>query len=86
MPIAERTRRRWSKNPDFAVAEVSRRLGNGDPATFGRACRRWLGMEPGRYRRRARAIAAARRRCQVSRACTSAPFPTLIVLPTKAPT
>jgi AraC-like DNA-binding protein len=39
------------KNPDFGVAEVSHRLGYGDPANFGRACRRWFGMAPGRYRR-----------------------------------
>lgn len=39
-------------NPDFGVAEVSHRLGYGDPANFGRACRRWFGMAPGRYRRR----------------------------------
>jgi AraC-like DNA-binding protein len=39
------------KNPDFDVAEVSHRLGYGDPANFGRACRRWFGMAPGRYRR-----------------------------------
>ena len=38
-------------NPDFDVAEVSHRLGYGDPANFGRACRRWFGMAPGRYRR-----------------------------------
>jgi len=39
------------KNPAFGVAEVSHRLGHGDPANFGRACRRWFGMAPGRYRR-----------------------------------
>jgi AraC-like DNA-binding protein len=39
------------KNPAFDVAEVSHRLGYGDPANFGRACRRWFGMAPGRYRR-----------------------------------
>jgi AraC-like DNA-binding protein len=39
------------KNPDFGVAEVSHRLGYGDPANFGRACRRWFGMAPSRYRR-----------------------------------
>jgi AraC-like DNA-binding protein len=33
------------------VAEVSHRLGYGDPANFGRAFRRWFGMSPGRYRR-----------------------------------
>jgi AraC-like DNA-binding protein len=39
------------KNPAFGVAEVSNRLGYGDPANFGRACRRWFGMAPGHYRR-----------------------------------
>src|SRR5262245_38530531 len=39
------------KNPAFGVAEVSYRLGYGDPANFGRACRRWFGMAPSRYRR-----------------------------------
>lgn len=39
-------------NPDFDVAEVSHLLGYGDPTNFGRACRRWFGMAPGRYRRR----------------------------------
>ncbi len=42
-------------NPDYGVAEVSHLLGYGDPANFGRACRRWFGMAPGAYRRRLRA-------------------------------
>jgi AraC-like DNA-binding protein len=36
------------------VAEVGYRLGYQDPANFGRACRRWFGMSPGRYRRHVR--------------------------------
>jgi AraC-like DNA-binding protein len=39
-------------NPDFDIAEVSHELGYGDPANFGRACRRWFGMAPSQYRRR----------------------------------
>ena len=39
-------------NPDYDVAEVSHHLGYGDPANFGRACRRWFGMAPGSYRKR----------------------------------
>jgi AraC-like DNA-binding protein len=32
------------------VAEVAYALGYEEPANFGRACRRWFGMSPGRYR------------------------------------
>ena len=49
------------KNPHFDVAEVSHRLGYGDPANFGRACRRWFGMAPGQYRRLHGSSHAARR-------------------------
>ena len=34
------------------VAEVAYALGYEDPANFGRACRRWFGLSPGRYRTR----------------------------------
>ena len=34
------------------VAEVAYALGYGDPANFGRACRRWFGTSPGGHRRR----------------------------------
>jgi AraC-like DNA-binding protein len=33
------------------IGEVGYRLGYRDPANFGRACRRWFGMSPTRYRR-----------------------------------
>ena len=33
------------------VAEVAYALGYGDPANFGRACRRWFGTSPGGHRR-----------------------------------
>jgi AraC-like DNA-binding protein len=36
---------------DFRIAEVSHRVGYEDPTNFGRACRRWFGMSPGRYRK-----------------------------------
>lgn len=39
-------------NPDFDIAEIGYQLGYGEPANFGRACRRWFGMAPSRYRRR----------------------------------
>ena len=39
------------RNTDFDIAEIAYRLGYGDPANFGRACRRWFGMAPGQYRR-----------------------------------
>jgi len=39
-------------NPDFDIAEVSHQLGYGEPANFGRACRRWFGMAPSQYRKR----------------------------------
>jgi len=45
------------RNPHFGVAEVSESLGYEDPANFGRACRRWFGMAPGRYRRQLLATA-----------------------------
>lgn len=35
------------------VAEIGYRLGYEDPANFGRAFRRWYGLAPGEYRRRA---------------------------------
>jgi AraC-like DNA-binding protein len=47
------------KNPDFALSEISHRLGYGDTANFGRACRRWFGMAPGGYRRRLLASSAS---------------------------
>jgi AraC-like DNA-binding protein len=37
-------------NRDFDIAEVGYRVGYGDPANFGRACRRWFGMAPSQYR------------------------------------
>jgi len=37
------------------IGEVGYRLGYRDPANFGRACRRWFGMSPSRYRRSLRA-------------------------------
>jgi len=40
------------KNPHFGIAEVSQCLGYEDAANFGRACRRWFGMAPSRYRRK----------------------------------
>jgi AraC-like DNA-binding protein len=39
-------------NPHFGIAEVSQCLGYEDAANFGRACRRWFGMAPSRYRRK----------------------------------
>lgn len=39
------------RDPHLGIAEVSHCLGYGDPANFGRACRRWFGMAPGAYRR-----------------------------------
>jgi AraC-like DNA-binding protein len=35
---------------DLDIAEVGYCLGYQDPASFGRACRRWFGMAPSRYR------------------------------------
>ena len=46
-------------NRDLTVAEVSAILGYGDPANFGRACRRWFGMAPGRVRRELAASSGA---------------------------
>lgn len=40
------------RDPQLDVAEVAYSLGYGDPANFGRACRRWFGMSPGQYRDR----------------------------------
>lgn len=37
---------------ELSVAEVAYILGYEDPANFGRACRRWFGMSPGKYRGR----------------------------------
>jgi len=39
-------------DPHFGIAEVSQCLGYEDAANFGRACRRWFGMAPSRYRRK----------------------------------
>jgi AraC-like DNA-binding protein len=50
------------KDPHLGIAEVSQSLGYGDPANFGRACRRWFGMAPGHYRRRL--LATPRRRAR----------------------
>jgi len=50
------------RNPDFGIAEVSASLGYEDPANFGRACRRWFGMAPGRYRQQLLTAAAPRER------------------------
>jgi AraC-like DNA-binding protein len=50
------------ENPDFGIAEVSATLGYEDPANFGRACRRWFGMAPGRYRQQLLTAAAPRER------------------------
>lgn len=38
------------KTRDIDIAEVGYTLGYQDPANFGRACRRWFGMAPSRYR------------------------------------
>ncbi len=38
------------REPGLGVAEVAWALGYEDAANFGRACRRWFGMSPGRYR------------------------------------
>jgi AraC-like DNA-binding protein len=40
------------RDPALDVAEVGYTLGYQDAASFGRACRRWFGTSPGRYRRR----------------------------------
>ena len=40
------------RDPELSVAEVAYELGYEDPANFGRACRRWFGVSPGRWRRR----------------------------------
>jgi len=42
------------RESELDVAEVARALGYEDAANFGRACRRWFGMSPGRYRARLR--------------------------------
>ena len=39
--------------PELSVAEVAYVLGYEDPANFGRACRRWFGVSPGKWRARA---------------------------------
>jgi AraC-like DNA-binding protein len=46
-------------DPHFRIADVSLALGYEDAANFGRACRRWFGMAPGRYRRQLLAAAPA---------------------------
>lgn len=40
---------------ELDVATIAERLGYGDTANFGRACRRWFGVAPGRLRQRAAA-------------------------------
>jgi AraC-like DNA-binding protein len=40
------------RDPHLDITEVCHRLGYGDPANFGRACRRWFGAGPRRYRSR----------------------------------
>jgi AraC-like DNA-binding protein len=54
-------------NPHFGIAEVSLGLGYEDPANFGRACRRWFGMAPGRYRQQLLATAERARRTKATR-------------------
>jgi AraC-like DNA-binding protein len=38
------------RDPNLDVAEIGYELGYEDPASFGRACRRWFGMAPGQLR------------------------------------
>lgn len=38
------------RDPSLDVAEIGYQLGYEDPASFGRACRRWFGMAPGKPR------------------------------------
>ncbi len=40
------------REPHLDIAEISNALGYGDPANFGRACRRWFGAAPSEYRKR----------------------------------
>ncbi|MGH7895572.1 MAG: AraC family transcriptional regulator ligand-binding domain-containing protein [Candidatus Binatia bacterium] len=40
------------RDRNLGIADVSNCLGYGDPANFGRACRRWFGMAPRQYRKR----------------------------------
>ncbi len=40
------------RDPELTVAEVAYELGYEDPANFGRACRRWFGVSPGKWRGR----------------------------------
>ena len=40
------------RDPELSVAEVAYELGYEDPANFGRACRRWFGVSPGKWRGR----------------------------------
>jgi AraC-like DNA-binding protein len=39
------------RDPNLTVSDVASRLGYDDTANFGRACRRWFGMPPGRVRK-----------------------------------
>jgi AraC-like DNA-binding protein len=41
------------RDSELSVAEVAYELGYEDPANFGRACRRWFGVSPGKWRARA---------------------------------
>ncbi|HEV7733767.1 MAG TPA: AraC family transcriptional regulator ligand-binding domain-containing protein [Candidatus Binatia bacterium] len=54
--VLERGQRRHAeallREPGLGVAEVAWAVGYEDAANFGRACRRWFGMSPGRYRAR----------------------------------
>jgi AraC-like DNA-binding protein len=40
------------RDSELSVAEVAYELGYEDPANFGRACRRWFGVSPGKWRGR----------------------------------
>ena len=42
------------RDPQLTIAEIAYSLGYEDPANFGRACRRWFGMSPGKHRTRMR--------------------------------
>ena len=48
------------RDPELSVAEVAYELGYEDPANFGRACRRWFGVSPGKWRRRNRSRVAGK--------------------------
>jgi len=47
---------RLLRDPELGFGDVAAALGFDDTANFGRACRRWFGMSPGAYRRRAAAL------------------------------